>query len=658
MCGIAGFVDFSPNRKKEKMERLGLKMLDSLAYRGPDDCGIWLDAENGLILGHRRLSILDLTLAGHQPMHSACGRYVMSFNGEVYNFQEIKKELGDAHVAPVFRGHSDAEVMLAAISRWGVREAVERFNGMFAIALFDRSNRRLYLIRDRIGKKPLYYGRNGSVFYFASELKALRANDDFRAEIDRESLALYLRYGYVPSPCSIYKNVYKLEAGKIFVLDLNPTSNKHEDYLVYWSAKEMVLENRLHPFKGNDEEAVFKLEELLTDAVNLRMISDVSLGAFLSGGVDSSAIVALMQKLSSRPIKTFSIGFNEDEFNEAQYAKNVARHLQTEHTEFYVSPAEAMGVIPKLPELFDEPFSDSSQIPTFLVSQLAHKHVTVSLSGDGGDELFAGYPRYFLALDIRDKIKHWPNFLRKVVAKMLSVPSPRQRDAFSRVFGGILRGYGNQGSFGDKFSKIASVLEMPNEEALYLRLVSIWDNPHDLLAVNDPHTTILSDRSRWPDFSDFVQKMMFLDLVTYLPDDIMVKVDRATMGVSLESRAPYLDHRVVRFAWSLPMNMKIRQGKNKWILKQVLYKYVPAKLIERPKMGFGMPIDLWLRGPLRDWAQSLLDFRRIESEGFFNSELIRRRWAEHLSGKRNWQHCLWNILMFEAWKDRWMKSSL
>lgn len=657
MCGIAGFIDFSPNRRKEEMDRLGLKMLNSLRHRGPDDHGLWVDAGKGVILGHRRLSILDLSPAGHQPMLSACGRYVMSFNGEVYNFREIKKELEDAHAAPYWRGHSDSEIMLAAVSRWGVQKAVERFNGMFAIALFDREANRLYLIRDRIGEKPLYYGRVGSIFYFASELKAIRAHDNFHAEIDHGALALYLRYGYVPGPYSIYKDIRKLEPGKMFILNLVSGGSPHEEYLTYWSTKDAILNDQSHPFKGSDEEAVSMLEELLTDAVNLRMASDVPLGAFLSGGVDSSTIVALMQKISSRPVRTFSIGFREEGFNEAQYAQKVAAHLRTEHTEFYVSPAEAMEVIPKIPELFDEPFSDSSQIPTFLLSQLTRKNVTVSLSGDAGDELFAGYDRYFLVLDIWNKIKYLPYFLRRVIAKMFYTPSAQQRDVFYRIFSVILQHYGNQGTFADKFLKIAQVLEMPGADSLYMRLVSIWDKPEDILFVGKQHPTILSDKSRWSDLPDIAQKMMFLDFMTYLPDDIMVKVDRTSMGASLETRAPFLDHRVVKFACSLPMDMKIRERKSKWILRKILYKYVPPQLIERPKMGFGIPIDSWLRGPLRDWAQSLLDFNRMECEGILKVELIRNRWDEHLSGKRNWQHCLWNILMFEAWKDYWMKSN-
>lgn len=652
MCGIAGVFGYEGSDLNETVEA----MVASIRYRGPDDAGVWCEPSRGLALGHARLAILDLSPEGHQPMVSASGRYVISYNGEVYNFLDLRRELEERGAK--FRGHSDTEVMLAAIEQWGVQSAVTRFVGMFAFALWDRADQMLYLVRDRLGIKPLYFGWAGRSVVFASEVKALRCHPHFRPDIDRDALALYLRHGYIPAPLSIYHQIYKLPPGCLLMVtpdramqaegfSPDPESPDGWKPVRYWSARTVAEQGCASLFRGSEAEAAQELDALLRQAMRLRMISDVPLGAFLSGGIDSSTVVALMQAQSSRPVRTFSIGFYEDEYNEAQHAKKVAQHLGTEHTELYVTPQQAMAVIPRLPAMYDEPFADSSQIPTFLVSELARRHVTVSLSGDGGDELFAGYNRYFVGRNLWRKIGWVPAGLRQAVARGLTVLSPATLNTVFRRLGALAPAFQNPG---DKLHKLAGILAMDNPERMYLGLVSLWQEPSSVaLGAAEPLTAI-TDPSRWAKLDDFTLRMMYLDLVTYLPDDILVKVDRASMAVSLEARVPLLDHRVVEFAWRLPLSLKIRrEGEGKWILRRVLDRYVPKELIERPKMGFGVPIDHWLRGPLRDWAESLVDERRLRQEGFFNPQPIREKWTEHLSGKRNWQYPLWTILMFQAW---------
>jgi asparagine synthase (glutamine-hydrolysing) len=644
MCGITGFFEPVCQRSPEEMEFVVQKMSHALDHRGPDSSGVWIDPESGIGLGHRRLAILDLSPLGHQPMHSVDGRYTIVFNGEIYNFLELRQEL--EKLGYNFRGHSDTEIMLASFSQWGVIGSVERFNGMFAFALWDRKERVLHLGRDRLGEKPLYYGWVGNTFLFASELKAFKAFPNFHPEINRDALALFLRYSYVPTPYSIYQDIYKLPPGCL--LSWNGTNN-YPKPVAYWSVKEAAQLGIANPFTGSEAEALAQIEALLLEAVKLRMVADVPLGAFLSGGIDSSCVVALMQAQSSQPVKTFTIGFHEKAYNEAEHAKAVAQYLGTNHTELYLTPEDTLGVIPKLPFLYDEPFSDPSQIPTFLVSQLAKQHVTVSLSGDGGDELFGGYNRYFWGRSIWQKIGWMPKTLRQTAAQGLTSLSPQTWDRILTNVSPLLPSKAKYSSFGGYLHKLAGVLAVPDPDAMYVGLVSHWNEPESVVINSREPLTTVSDRQSWAQLSDYTERMMYLDTVTYLPDDILVKVDRASMGVSLEGRIPLLDHRVVEFAWRLPLSMKIRDEQGKWLLRQVLYKYVPQQLIERPKMGFGVPIDSWLRGPLREWSEELLDENRLHQQGFLNPQPIREKWTEHLSGDRNWQYYLWDVLMFQAW---------
>ena len=620
------------------------RMGEAIAHRGPDDSGVWLDAYAGIGLSHRRLSVLDLSPAGHQPMVSGSGRYVIAFNGEIYNHLDLRRQLGDR----AWRGHSDTETLLAGFEFWGIEKTLQRAVGMFAIALWDRVDRSLILARDRMGEKPLYYGWQGTTFLFGSELKALKAHPAFQGEIDRDALALMLRHNYIPAPYSIYKGIRKLLPGTYLKLLMG---KREGEPVHYWSVRGMAERGQAQPFAGSEAEAVMALEAHLLESIGLQMIADVPLGAFLSGGVDSSTVVALMQAKSSRPVKTFTIGFHEEGYDEAQHAKLVARHLGTEHTELYVMPKEAMNVIPRLPALYDEPFSDSSQIPTLLVSEMARRHVTVSLSGDGGDELFGGYNRYFWATNIWRRVGWAPQPMRAALAGALTALPP---SAWNGVFRGLSRflpvgwRYANPG---DKLHKLAEILAVRTPEEIYLDLVSHWKQPAEVVRGTHEPPTVLTDSAQWAGLPDFEQRMMYLDQMTYLPDDILTKVDRAAMGVSLETRVPFLDHRVVEFAWSLPLSMKIRHGQGKWLLRQVLNRHVPKELIDRPKMGFGVPIDVWLRGPLKGWAEELLDESRLQREGYFDPRPIRRKWTEHLTGGRNWSYYLWDVLMFQAWLE-------
>jgi len=643
MCGLAGCWDLARASGSDELQATVTRMAATLRHRGPDDAGVWVDPAAGIALGFRRLSILDLSPEGRQPMQSADARYVVVFNGEIYNFQELRGEL-EAH-ADRFRGNSDTEVLLAAVSRWGLEAALERFNGMFAFALWDRERRVLHLVRDRLGEKPLYYGWMGHTLLFGSELKALRAHPSFQPEIDRNALALYTRHTHVPTPHSIYRGVHKLPPGTVLTVD-EQSPGSGPSPVAYWSAREVVERGVAHAFPGAPGEATMQLERLLSDAVRLRMIADVPVGAFLSGGIDSTTVVALMQAHSAQPVKTFSIGFEDPEYNEAAHAAAVAHHLGTDHTELVVTPAEAMAVVPRLPTLYDEPFADPSQIPTFLVAELARRAVTVSLSGDGGDELFAGYNRYRWGTGIWPRVARMPTALRAAAAAGIgTVPATTWNSIFAKV-NGVLPPRLRPRSPGDKLHKLAAALSVHDPGTAYLGLTSHWMDAPPVLGTSEAP---MQDGGEEPALATDLQQMMYRDTVTYLPDDILVKLDRATMGVSLEGRIPLLDHRVVEFAWRLPTEMKIRAGQSKWLLRQVAYRYVPRELLERPKSGFAVQIDAWLRGPLRDWAESLLEERRLKEDGFFQPRPIRDRWVEHLSGRRNWADCLWGILMFQAW---------
>jgi len=645
MCGLVGF--WQPdNFSFENAQDVAGKMADRIVHRGPDDVGAWIDKSIGIALAHRRLSILDLSLAGHQPMISMSGRYVIILNGEIYNHLELREELG----AVDWRGHSDTETLLGGFEKWGIEETLIKTVGMFAIALWDRKDKILTLARDRIGEKPLYYGFQKNTFLFGSELKALKVHSDFIGEIDRDVLCLYLRHSCIPVPYSIYKGIKKLPPGTYMQLPLSGSFNdlrliKPKEY---WSLAEVVQKGFDCPFLGTDAEAVGVLEEQLKKSISLQMISDVPLGAFLSGGVDSSAVVALMQAQSSRPIKTFSIGFEEAGYNEAKNAKAVAKHLGTDHTEHYVSSKEAMRVIPKLGCMYDEPFADSSQIPTFLVSQMARKHVTVSLSGDAGDELFCGYNRYAVA-DIWRKIEWIPFSVRKFSGRAIRIIPA---SAYESIFHYASKFFALPSNMSDKLGKFSQRLENVNSiRALYYSLVSEVSDPERIVIGSREPGSWLKEDGLKVRFPDPKLQMMYLDGMTYLPDDILVKVDRAAMFNSLETRVPFLDHRIIDLAWSMPLSMKIRDGETKWILRQVLYKHVPKELIERPKMGFGIPVGDWMRDSLRDWAEGLLDRSRLKQEGFFDAEFIRLRWQEHLAGKRNWQSFLWTVLMFQLWLE-------
>ena len=647
MCGIAGFLLITKGMTCSALEILR-KQSVTLWHRGPDDSGIWHDPEAGIHLTHRRLAIVDLTPAGHQPMHSANGRYVIVFNGEIYNHNTLRLELEKANLAPHWHGHSDTETLLAAFVAWGIENTLQRCIGMFAMALWDKQTQILTLARDRIGEKPLYYGWQGDTFLFGSELKALKAHPNFQADIDRDALCLYMRHNYILAPYSIYQDIHKLLPGTWLQVSRHQSEPRIE---TYWSGIDISRRGKAHLFTDSFKGAVEKLDTLLKEAVGQQMMADVSLGAFLSGGIDSSTVVALMQAQSSQPVKTFSIGFDEALYNEAAHAKAVAYHLGTDHTELYVTPDMCIQVIPRLPDLYDEPFSDSSQIPTFLVSRLARRHVTVSLSGDAGDELFAGYNRYPLTANLWGKLSRMPRPMRQWAAKAVTQVSPNGWNRITNILKPVIPAFGKWANVGDKLHKGAGVMASRNVFDLYQGMVSHWHDPISVVIGGKEPSTYLTHHLDLHHLNA-IERMMVLDLLTYLPDDILCKVDRAAMGVSLETRVPFLDHRVVEFAWHLPLEYKLREGQTKWILRQVLYKYVPKKLIERPKMGFGIPIDSWLRGPLRDWAESLLNESRLRQEGFFNPVPIRQKWIEHLSGQRNWQHHLWGVLMFQAWLEK------
>lgn len=612
MCGIVGFWDTKQQSTTEQLQTTVGRMRDTLVHRGPDGSGCWVDATTGIAFGHRRLAIVDLTDHGKQPMQSVSGRYIISFNGEIYNYLDIRSQLVAANCAPQWRGHSDTEVILAAFEAWGIEQALTRFVGMFAIALWDRQEKLLYLIRDRIGEKPLYYGWLQEYLVFGSELKSLKAHYAWQQNIDPNGVALLLQYNCIPAPYTIYQDMRKLEPGHLLIIN----QERNVTDVAYWELKNIINNpNNTSNFE-NPELAIDALEFKLKDAVRLQMLADVPVGAFLSGGIDSATIVALMQSQCSRPIQTFTIGFEEAGYNEAEYAKAIAAHLHTKHTELYLSAEQTQAVIPDLATFYDEPFADSSQLPTYIVSKLTRQHVTVSLSGDGGDELFAGYNRYSWVPKIWKYLAFIPKPLRPLLSK---VPF----------------------NMGNKVQKIARLMDADSPLAIYQKLLTHWDT--------NANRTLLPDLTADLQSRSLTEIMMYIDTKRYLPDDILVKVDRAAMAVGLETRIPFLDHRVVEFAWSLPDNLKVRDGQSKWIVRQVLNRYVPAELYTRPKMGFGVPIDKWLRGPLKEWAQDMLSPSMLTKHNLVDTNAVQQKLREHLAGTRNWQYHLWDVLILQSW---------
>ena len=650
MCGLVGF--WSPNKERAQYSALSKLMAEKLGHRGPDDSGEWCDSESGYVVSHRRLSIVDLSTNGHQPMLSASGRWVLAYNGEIYNHLGLRKRLEEKGEAPSWRGHSDTETLLACIEAWGIETALKRSVGMFAIALWDREELSLFLARDRMGEKPLYYGWQKDSFLFGSELKALRAHPSFTAAVNRDALALLLRRNCVPAPHSIYQDIFKLMPGHILTISFAPGARSRELVSTpYWQLNDAIENGLRDPFAGSESEAIDLLERQLSESIGAQMIADVPLGAFLSGGIDSSTVVALMQAQSNVPVKTYTIGFKEGGYDEAVSAKAVASHLGTEHTELYIQPEDALAVIPSLPSIYCEPFGDSSQIPSFLISQLARQHVAVALSGDAGDELFGGYNRYLMARRVWGKVQKLPLFARKVAAGVLRSLPPSSWDKVFDVIKPVTPRNWQVATPGEKAQKLASVLTLNDGAAYFNQLTSHWNDPVNVVIGAYEPATLLTNSNAWPKVDDFEHWMMAMDAQTYLPDDILVKVDRAAMANSLETRVPMLDHRVVELAWRMPLDLKIREGQGKWLLRQVLYRHVPRELIERPKMGFAIPLDSWLRGPLRNWAESLLAEQRLRSDGYFHPGPIRAMWSEHLSGKRNWQNHLWTVMMFQAWLE-------
>lgn len=636
MCGLVGIFNVQNPLDSESSFQTLEQMTSTLQHRGPDDRGKWLDSEAGIAFGFQRLAILDLSPFGHQPMHSACGRYAMVFNGEIYNFVELRQTL--EHAKHRFQGHSDSEVLLAAFANWGVEQTLQQINGMFAIALWDKQEKILHLMRDRLGKKPLYYSWCGESFLFGSELKALRVHPDFKPEIDRSSLELFLRLSYIPSPHCIYRNTWKLPPGHRLEIKAGQTTRPKS--VAYWSMSDAATKGLNNLLLDEPNKILDSLDGLLRDAVQLRMVADVPLGALLSGGVDSSLVVALMQAQSSRPVETFSIGFADAEYDESPYAAAMAKHLGTNHHFLQVTPTQARDVIPVLPKYYDEPFADSSQIPTVLVSRLARRHVTVALSGDGGDELFGGYGRYELARRLRKGWRWLHPFLRR--------PSGYAMRGASSMLKLMPQRRGRRSGISDRLRRLATIATSQTEGDLYLN--AGWED-HQIEVIGDtrPPTATADDFEDAP-LDDFVQKMMYTDTVNFLPDDILVKVDRASMSDSLEARAPLLDYRLAELAWRIPVEVQYYDGAGKWPLRELLCRYAPRELVKRPKMGFDVPIGDWLRGPLRDWAEALLDPDRLRSEGFLEPQSIRRIWSEHLNGL-NRQSTLWNVLMFQAWLE-------
>ena len=645
MCGITGIFSPQTGRDKNVFQNIGQAMNDALHQRGPDSHGIWQDPNNPILLAHRRLAIIDLSAEGHQPMASTSNRYMLVYNGEIYNFLDLKKQL--EILGTTFRGRSDTEIFLAAIEQWGLNEALQKINGMFAIALWDRKQKELHLIRDRMGKKPLYLGWSGKDLVFASELKSIKYHQDLQPKINQNCLNAYLRFGYMPAPLCIYENMWMLPPAHRITLtqkDIEAQNDLYTKMQPYWNNLTKLSDAKEKPNIADEGEIIEEFENLLEKCVQDRMMSDVPLGAFLSGGIDSSSIVALMQKNSTQKIKTYSIGLNEPGFNEAEYAAKVANHLGTEHHELYLNAKDTCDIIPQLPNMYDEPFADISAIPTYLVSKIARQNVTVALSGDGGDEMLGGYNRHIAAPQIWKRMKFMPTIIRKTMTDMIQLMPTNRLDALMR----------SHPQFGTRLHKAASIFGLSSTEEIYMRLISQWDNPNDLVLNSREPDIPLTQNQKFPHQMSFAEQMMFKDTLSYLPNSVLTKVDRASMAISLEIRAPLLDTRIYDYVWSLPFNMKIRRQSGKYLLREILARYIPRELYQRPKQGFAIPIGKWLKTDLKDWAEDLLNEKRIKEDGYLNADLVNKTWQEHKQGQGQHAGKLWNILMFQAWHDKWM----
>lgn len=640
MCGLAGIMSATP--LKGNIELILEQMGSAIFSRGPDSFGFWSEPGSNIGLVHRRLAILDLTEAGHQPMFSNSKRFIISFNGEIYNHLDLRSDLQKLSNRS-WRGYSDTETLLAAMEQWGIQETLQRCVGMFAIAVWDSVAQTLSLARDRFGEKPLYYGFcNDNDLIFGSEIKVFRVVPGFEPQIDRDSLVKYLRYNYIPAPYSIYKDVYKVEPAQLITFS---ASMELISKISYWNIEEEIIKNSANNITDS-KQVVDELEAVLKHTIKEQMLSDVPLGAFLSGGIDSSLIVSLMQSISDKPVKTFSIGFEDETFNEAEFASAVAKHLKTDHHELVVTAEKALKVVDKLADIYDEPFADSSQIPTFLVAEMARQHVTVCLSGDAGDELFCGYNRYLLTAKVWRTLSKFPHFSRRFLAGVLRNVSITSWNKVNKFLPNKYR----MSNLGDKLHKVADVITSQDIKSLYIGLISICKEPEKLVIGANTASSLILDSA--PKGLDDISWMMATDSLSYLPGDILTKVDRAAMAVSLETRVPFLDHRVFELAWRIPLEFKLQDGKGKIPLRNILYKYVPKELIERPKTGFAIPISEWLRGPLKPWAEKLIAKQRIDSEGFFNSDIILRMWDEHQIGTRSWHYQLWTVLMFQIWYEK------